>query len=68
MFAYALLLGAVAAKVYTQAGPTLSNTIDNYDLMTTEFSYQNIRTDNDTSVSTVNTAKATSDGRFGDTV
>lgn len=70
MFAYALLLSVVAATTYTQNGPTLSKEAASADaaaeeLMKSEFTYENQRTDNETTVSTVNIAKGTSEKKFG---
>ena len=72
MFAYALLLSAVAATVYEQPGPTVStpktDDAEAQQLATSKFSYENTRTDNETTVTTMNTAKAESDSLFGTTV
>ena len=70
MFAYALLLSVVAATTYTQNGPTLSKDAASADaaaeeLMKSEFTYENSRTDSETTVSTVNIAKGTSEKKFG---
>ena len=71
MFAYALLVAVVAAKTYTQAGPTLATEASGQDsaveMMTSEFSYANNRVETETKVATVNTSKAkvSGDKKFG---